>query len=115
MKPTINQLNALSDYEINCAVAEKLNLPDIKIYPKSILVSVNDGENLNDYDPCTDPRDYIAIAIEHNISILFNVFRDKVKCSWSDPKASYAVPYMPKAELGRAVCISFLLMNGESK
>ncbi len=119
MKPTIEQLNALSDYEINCAVTEKLGL-DVRSKTSrfgAVLCSPK-GEVQVFKDFCDLPNDYMPIAIEHGISIVFN--QEEVETDYSKDFDQYMSDYytvkgLPKTQTGRAVCIAFLLMNGESE
>ena len=130
MKPTIDQLNALSDYEINCAVAEKLGLylvdrcvgfkatcTQLGKSKDSVLTSKKkDGYSVRIKDYCLDPCDYMPIAIEHGISIVFN--QEEVETDYSKDFDQYVSDYytvksLPKTQTGRAICIAFLLMNQE--
>lgn len=129
---TIEQLNALSDYEINCAVAIKEN-PDLG-HAMDEQVTETTGSAVNfrlstptgdccdagTYDYCNNPSDYMPIAIEHGISINFdgvdpNEFDkgiDWVSCSYRGSECD--MNFYPRKNTGKAVCIAFLLMNGES-
>lgn len=96
MKPTIEQLNELTDYEINCAVYDKIHKDS----------ESGDGYVMGHYYYCETPNRYMPIAIEHGIDIFINP--DDVQCC--DPKG-YATRKYPKAQTGRAVCIAYLLME----
>lgn len=111
MKPTLEQLNELSDYELRYEVATK------KGYNFACLV---DGERLQiptkeglvNYDPCNDPRDYMPIAIEHGITIELNPFKKDVRCISTDSDGWQHVTALDSdKQTGRAVCIAFLLME----
>ena len=121
---TLEQLSELSDYEINCAVAEKLGHV---IYNKITRAHFNDHSNDLLISPrgveqvwvdyCGTPNDYMPIAIEHGIDIKFdsvdsNEFDtgcDWVSCSYLNSKCDMA--FYPRKKTGRAVCIAFLLME----
>ena len=113
MKPTIEQLNALSDYEINCAAVEKLGLP---AHRGNGNLTYKDGKSeLKPFDYCNDPRHYMPIAIEHGITIEFAKLvinkEDVVLCSSSVTKHLSGV--FARDKTGRAICTAFLLMNQE--
>jgi len=122
MKPTLEQINELSDYEINCAVAEKLGHV---IYNKITRTHFNDHSNELLISPrgveqvwvdyCGTPNDYMPIAIKHGIDIIFSSDGYDVQaCGYSDKDFSSSDCWsstMPKAQTGRAVCIAFLLME----
>ena len=121
MKPTLDQLNALSDYEINCAVAEKLGYEIQKSERlDSKFISVyelsNDGErkvwaaHISFVDMA---KYYMEIAVGRCIDIGFTTDRNQVWCSWVDDSAIDETHCYPKDQTGRAVCIAFLLMNQE--
>ncbi len=95
MKPTLEQLNELSDYELNCAVAEKLGEP-------------SDCYMRKDY--CNNPNDYMPIAIEHRINIEWLKAPDAVMCTAGD-YGNICRSINKESDLGRSVCIVFLLME----
>ena len=117
---TLEQLNELSDYEINCAVAEKLGHI---IYNKITRQHFNDHSNDLLISPrgveqvwvdyCGTPNDYMPIAIEHEITIDF-MEDDGTVCAIAirpDIEEYVCSDDLPKAQTGRAVCIAFLLME----
>jgi len=96
----IDQLNALSDAELNRAV--KCKYDNITSAPYALFVA----------DYCNTPNYYMPIAIEHGISIIQGTPSCVVWCDW-DNNASQTDEF-PKNQTGRAICIAFLLMNGDS-
>jgi len=134
----IDQLNALSDYEINCAVAEKLGYR----VEREIQANIGFTESFREQYPHTiwgwkdnkspceqlcftrTPDEYMPIAIKHAINISHSIDRERKNIiaehypgfdfSKGSRKQKRAKTVLPKAQTGRAVCITFLLMNGES-
>lgn len=104
MKPTLEQLNELQSFDIRYLVAEKLGLP-VSCNLKDNRLQVATREGLVDFDPVSNPNDYMPIAIEYGIDIKYtgggNVF-----CA-----AHWPSVITPKAQTGRAVCTAFLLMD----
>ena len=94
---TLEQLNMLTEHEINCAVAEKRD--DFKPDGKTYLL----------FD-CNNPNDYMPIAINHQISIWMDN-DGEVSCSYKGQQEGDRPMYVPKDQTGRAVCIAFLLME----
>ena len=126
MKPTIEQLNALSDYEINCAVAKKLGYRVEYEIQQNIGFTESFREQYphtiwgwkDNKSPCEQlcftrtPDEYMPIAIEHGITI---EFEDK-KVMTCDEHGFNHSEFMETSQTGRAVCIVFLLMTrGKSK
>ena len=115
---TLEQFNELRDYEINCAVAEKLGHV---IYNKITRAHFNDHSNDLLISPrgaeqvwvdyCGTPNDYMPIAIEHGISIVFKIQDTLVQCLYTQNEDMHSLPYYDKSQTGRAVCIAFLLMQ----
>ena len=118
MKPTLDQLNELSDYEINCAVAEKLGYVVIKRgLGADVLIKTMRFSRPVNY--CNTPNDYMPIASENCITIDFNTddtvcgayTREGADMSDYNPYDFICSDDMPKSQTGRAVCIAFLLME----
>ena len=116
MKPTLEQLNELSDYELNCAAAEKLGLPLLERYGKSVFANIDTRKCAPDQkgaiDYCNNSHDYMKLAIEHGISIWLDN-DGEVSCSYNGDINGQVSLYLPKAQTGRAVVIAFLLMGDE--
>jgi len=113
---TIEQLNALSDYEINCAVAEKLGKTidhDHRSYGNSDDAMWYEGKTYHSAGYCKIPNDYMPIAIEHNITIDFSSVANTVCAVMIDRDIDLWVcsDDLPKPQAGRAVCIAYLLME----
>ena len=127
---TLKQLEPMSDYEINCAVAEKLGyyallhenmdekelyrLKKIKgknaIYVEEPCRSDDDDVEWFQRDYCKNPSDYMPIAIDHGISINFG----KVDYVWATKGEGFNSIDSGAKELdqtGIAVCECFLLMD----
>ncbi len=122
---TLEQLNELSDYEINCAVAEKLgfyallheNMDDGQLYQlknkfgkSAVYVQETDDDSFYGKDYCNDPRDYMPIAIEHGISIT-HTGMNGVTYIVVQQHNGRPISGLQGYEVGRAVCIAFLLMQ----
>ena len=118
---TLDQLNQMTDYELNCAVAEKLGLDVRNKTISGRYLSTNGtavlcspkGEIQVWKDYCNTPNDYMPIAIEHGIDIEFDVMsadgEKVVCCTWA--AAGGETEDYPRAQTGRAVCIAFLMMQ----
>jgi len=116
------QLDAMKNYEINLAVAEKLGYYtgvasgkcSISIHPFR-----ESGSTARFFNPYEVPNDYMPIVIEHHISIDFDVNRNVCAVftiNYSDDyKTSDFVASrdLPKDQIGRAVCECFLMMETE--
>lgn len=99
----------MSDYEINCAVKDKLKLPS---HRGNGNLTYKDGKSiLETFDYCNDPAAYMPIAIEHGISIKFCTITNTVTCSFLSMELTKERLTRPKHETGRAVCECFLLMD----
>jgi len=113
---TIEQLNALSDYEINCAVAEKLGKTidhDHRSYGNSDDAMWYEGKTYHSAGYCKIPNDYMPIAIEHRISISFKDDTVTASCLIREFKKvdDFVQITEPKTKTGRAVCIASLLIE----
>lgn len=123
---TPEQLKAMSDYEINCAVAkiqlvkedERLKGVELEVYRERICgrVSKNHSITVPVHDCCGDPRVYMPIVIEHCINIGFSIDypeRKNVIAEHRPLRLDRAVVKVikPRAEVGRAVCEAFLMME----
>lgn len=98
----------MTPYEKNCAVSEKLGLeiqPRISTDGNKVCELVNHIAVFKDY--CNDPRDYMKLAIEHEITIYMDIGR--VKCF--DPIGALDVRWHPKSQTGHAVVDAFLKME----
>jgi len=121
MKPTLEQLNELSDYELNCETAEKLGHVVLKRgMGDDILIKTMTTARPVNY--CNNPNDYMPIAIKYKINIVHSLEnRDNVTAMYIHPygtpmkviiKERFEVVY-PAVQTGRAVVIAFLLMGDE--
>jgi len=125
MKPTIEQLNMLNDYELNCAVAEKRGF---KLYDNTKCAdgAVNidlDNRGVHGALPCSTRNwvnlagDYMSIAIEYCIDIEFHKADKTVQATNEGHNYTrdneIQTSSIPKDQTGRAVCIAFLLMQTE--
>ena len=123
----IDQLNEMSDYEINCAVAENLELivtGDPEVYlSENYLIRVYEKDENGDRGALWATlisfvdmaRYYMPIAIEHGISIYFSTTGEVSCVTYDDQGWATKGKDLNSTKTGRAVCIAFLLMNGESK
>ena len=124
---TLEQLNELSDYAINCAVAEKMG-HDPEHEHRHYNPKLNDamwyeGKTYHSADYCNTPNDYMPIAIEHKINITHSMYpgREDVTVMYMHPfgtpldivKRDRAEITVPCEQTGRAVCIAFLLIRAE--
>lgn len=136
MKPTLEQLQELTDYEINCAVVEKLgnyallheNMDEKESFKlkrdhgkAAIFVELKD--KTNEYTSpwekrnyCDDPRDYMEIAKKYNINIGWSIDRDRKNViAQHDPsmheQSERVKVILPKKQTGRAICIAYLMME----
>ena len=104
----------MTDYEINCAVAEKLGLElehDHRNYsPQSDSVMWYAGKTYHDADYCNDPRDYMKLAIEYKIDITYGNIEGQVWATARDDNGPL-IDSGTKTETGRAVCEVFLMME----
>jgi len=110
---TVEQLNELSNIELNKSVAVKMGMSiDCVTCSDDAIYAEMDPKGWNvEFNPCIDPRDYMPIAIKHGIDIEFWKGYKQVMCHFvSDGEGKMTERY-PEAQTGRAVCIAFLLME----
>lgn len=123
MKYTQEQLTPMSAHDINYAVAAKF-LPceyylDNKTNEINLANFIGDTDELRGYavfNPCNNPKDYMSIAMDNEIDIDHDCGR--VYCTWGKNSAQETTRYMPKEDVGRAVCEAFLMsvtVTGEGK
>ena len=114
MKPTLEQLTMLSDYELNCAVAEKKGLPVRKRISKDgNSVYTDDLKGTGCFvDYCNTPNDYMPIAIEHGISPVSYKQADSMMAYLNNGQTAIgrAYPLLPEL-VGKMLMIAFLLME----
>ena len=68
---TKKQLQAMSDFEVNKALAESLGMT-VKDYALQVCLCGYDGldSTWDERDYCSTPNDIMPLAFEHNISII---------------------------------------------
>ena len=94
MKPTLEQLNEMTDYAINCDVRNKLRA------------------ELPTAGYCNNPNDYMPIAIEHGISPVFYKQADSMQAYLNNGQTEIGSVYPILPELvGKMLMIAFLLME----
>ena len=120
---TLEQLNKLSDYEINCAVAEKLGLEiytGFKYGDGSVCVKADVGYksssppfSVRDY--CNNPNDYMPIAEKYLIDIEFDDIGGRIAvCGyWEDKARKSWVSAKSNRKTGKSVGTAFLMMDNE--
>lgn len=118
---TLEQLNKMTDYEISCAAAEKIGLKlhaGFRLSNGDVYIEREIGCNYNatpfyTMNYCSNPSDYMPIAIEHGIDLHFSACGYDVQaCGYKNKDFSSSScwsGYLPKAQTGRAVCIAYLL------
>ena len=109
----IDQLNALSDFELRVAVGEKRGF-NVSCLVAGERVQIPTREGLISYDPVTNPAQYMPIAIEHGISCITSKGLDSLWAKCEEENEVSPVYPLHSDFMGRAVCTVFLLMNGDS-
>ena len=110
-------LEKMNEYQVNCAVAEKLGLYVNKMNDKACVVSsqppTEGGYTARYFNPCVNPNDYMSIAISNKIDVLFFHKNNLVYCKFNDKKSAFNETDVLKSEhVGLVVCHAFLLMDG---
>ena len=108
-------MNTQTDYEKNCAVAEKLGYNpdhDHRNYPQvngavSNAVMWYEGKSYHSADYCNDPRDYMLIAIEYCITAYIDANDHDVGAYHLDTESAE----YPKNRVGEAIVDVFLAMD----
>lgn len=113
---SLEQLNALSDYEINCAVADKylpceyiLDGPEKQVWLANFIGDTSILEGYAEFNPCAVANDYMPIAIEHGISIKLRRKSD-IGLPYASAPLCDRVYADSNDKIPRAVCIAYLLM-----
>lgn len=122
---TQEQLDAMSEYEINCAAKEKLLWLR---YPDAKSIELDSNQNcywlervgFSSYPVekcCTKPEHYMPIAIEQGIGIMFaedREYRGQCYCITEANDLNHNPIYHPtrdSSQTGRAVITAFLMMK----
>ena len=102
MRYTQEQVIAMSEHDINCAIYEEKNtIESYSLFSRMKKM----GMVMNEFPApryCNDPRLYMPLVIENEIDITFS--DGKVECCGS----GFYFDRKPKSETGRAVCEAFL-------
>lgn len=116
MTYTQEQIDSMSRFEVNKAVAEKLDYTGIssmteqESYNQCGRDSVLLGRS-KEFRPTDDPKDYMPIAIKHGIDLTFlRRFVCASAASSEFNQYSRTKPY-PRTDTGLAVCAAFLMME----
>lgn len=84
MTYTTQQLQAMSNHEINCALAVKLNVDHYTATGLLFTAKKHDGDNVISIsgatDYCNNPSDIMPLAFERRIQII--PFEDNEKTEW---------------------------------
>ena len=125
MTYTQEQIDGMSRFEINKAVVDKLGLPlHEEQRPKTGTILTTSyapkcGKIINGYSFTQLPGDYMPVAIEYGIDIVFgnDDTKDTVFCKHATSSADYRLFGMtdiyPRTDTGLAVCAAFLMMKVE--
>ena len=117
---TKDTLDNMSEYEKNCAVADKLGHVIDYAHrgpnPQYNDVLWHEGETNRSADYCNEPRDYMWIAIEYGITISQDIENQEVSCiAYQKDLISGENVIMsriyPNNETGEAVVDAFLMMD----
>lgn len=107
MPYTQGQLTAMSEREIDCAVAARFLPCDYYLDDKLRGYAI--------FNPCNNPNDYMPIAIDNSIDIIFDRHNNGMFCNPTSPLVDYEdIKYHSYSDVGRAVCEAYL-MKGEEK
>lgn len=115
---TQEQIDGMSRFEVNKAVAEKIGFGCDDVYPCSDgSIAVTDPSATSGFEYvvnknyASDPSDYMPIAVKHAISINYWGLEHKrlVDC-WAIDEYSQTKRY-PATDTGLAVCAAFLMME----
>lgn len=113
MKHTQEQLEAMSDLEINRLVADRMGgyAGDVGDWmPEGVKVNCEGGFFYEERDYCNNPSDIMPIAIENKISLHFMRADNRVQAFHSMPLNQPSI-YHHDLNPYRAIAIVYLLMK----
>ncbi|HBN5914077.1 DUF2591 family protein [Morganella morganii] len=110
----MNKYRDKSDFEINKAVAVKINGTDAVVEKfGGIYINDEDRSAMVSFDPCNNPYDAMPIIIENKICMAYDVFaEERDGGNWvAQPAYGFSDERVRSDNYYRAAMICFLMMK----